>query len=128
VEPFDFGNVIFSYSRKQAIEDGVLVDLSKLCPEECALYKHNVCCTAEVWSIIDRAVKNKKHLNDLKGVVWDVIFMSTRLVIREVDETTRLFQVIIKGAGPQSTYTFKIVCGPGDTAEPVLTIMLPEED
>jgi hypothetical protein len=28
----------------------------------------------------------------------------------------------------QETVTLKAICGPGDTAEPVITIMLPEED
>ena len=127
---FDFGSVISSYSRAQAIEDGVLVDLSALCPDECMLYKNNVCCTQEVFSLIDRAVHNKQFCNDLKGVVWDVIFMSTHNVVKEVDPTTRLFEVIIKGANsmPKGIYRFKVVCGPGDEAEPVITIMLPNED
>ena len=125
-----FGDVIFSYSRAQAVEDGVLVDLSTLCPEEAKLYKHNVCCTAAVWAIIDQAVNNKKHHNDLKGVVWDLMFMSTRARVNRAgsDASTCYFQCIIKGAGRKSLFTFKLVCGPGDSAEPVITIMLPDED
>lgn len=122
-----FGSVIYSYSRKQAIEDGVLIDLNAICPEECKIYKFPVACTSAVWAIVDQAVKNKRHCNDLKGVVWDMLYMST-VMKRMVSPTTAHFQVIIKGAGRRSTFTFQIVCGPGDNAEPVMTIMLPEED
>lgn len=122
-----FGEVIHSYSRAQAIEDGVLVDLSELAPDVCAQhFKHPVACTSTVWAIVDKAVKNKKGMNDLNGVIHDMLGMS--LFGRVVDQGTRLFRVIIKGAGRRSDFVFKIVCGPGDNAEPVMTIMMPEED
>ena len=49
-------------------------------------------------------------------------------ICRRFDETTHLFKVIITGTGRKKIHTLKVVCGPGDDAEPVLTIMLPEED
>lgn len=123
-----FGAVIFSYSRKQALEDGVLVDLNHIIPVNESGYKYPVACTVAVWSIIDTAVKNPKHFNDYDGVVWDILHMSRSYQIKKW-ETGCLFQVIInKGAGSDDVYTLKIECGPGDAGEPVLTIMLPEED
>jgi hypothetical protein len=120
--------VISSYSRAQAIEDGVLVDLSTIAPEVCRQhYKHPVACTTGVWAIIERAIANEKWMNDLNGVVHDILWMS-RACARAIDASSRLFTVIITGAGRQRTYTFKIVCGPGDNAEPVITVMLPNED
>jgi hypothetical protein len=47
---------------------------------------------------------------------------------RQVDASTVLFRVIIQGAGRQKYHTFKLIVGPGDQAEPVITIMLPNED
>ncbi len=123
-----FGEVIYSYTRAQAIEDGVLADLTALAPDVCRQhFKHPVACTAAVWEIIEKAVSNKKHSNDVNGIVHDILFMSKQLGQR-VDPSTRIFPVIIKGAGPQTKYIFKIVCGPGDNAEPVMTVMLPSED
>lgn len=123
-----FGDVISSYSRKQAIEDGQLVDLSAVAGEVCRQhFKVPVACTAAVWGIIDRAIKNKRWMNDLNGIVHDVLWMS-KMMGRSINPSTRVFQVIIKGAGRQSKFTFKMACGPGDDAEPVMTIMLPEED
>lgn len=120
--------IIRSYSRAQAIEDGVLVDLTALAPGVCRQhYRFPVACTAAVWSIIDRAIKNPKWANDINGVVHDLLWMS-RCRSNRLDERTLLFEVIIRGAGRRSVFKFKLVCGPGDDREPVLTLMSPEED
>lgn len=122
-----FGEVISVYTREQALADGVLVDLAVVAPDVCAQhFKYPVAATTEVWSIIKRAVENKRHCNDYKGVIHDILWMARNG--RTVDATTRLFTVIITGAGRTRNFTFKIVCGPGDSGEPVLTIMLPNED
>jgi hypothetical protein len=123
-----FGEVISRYTREQAVEDGVLIDLSALAPDVCGQhYKHPVACTAAVWAIVDKAVKNPRWMNDLRGVLHDMLWMS-RMMKRSIDPSTVLFQVIIKGAGRKSTYQFKLNVGPGDNAEPVITIMMPNED
>ena len=123
-----FGPVIHSYTRADAIADGVLVDLTAAYPEECRMYRYNVACTAAVWSLVDRAVTRRKHYNDEAGVVWDILYMSQRGVIARPDDQTVLFKVVITGTGKQCTHTLKAVCGPGDDLKPVITIMLPEED
>ena len=40
----------------------------------------------------------------------------------------RGISVIIAGAGRRRNFEFKLVVGPGDQGEPVITIMLPGED
>jgi hypothetical protein len=125
---WDDAEVISVYTRKQAIEDGVLVDLSAVAPDVCSQhFKYPVACTAAVWSIIDKAVQNKKHHNDLNGVVHDILWMS-RKASWGINPDTRHFGVIIKGAGRQSKFALKIVVSPGDTPEPVLTVMMNDED
>ena len=125
---FEGADVISTYTRAQAIEDGVLVDLSAVAPGVCAQhYKYPIACTASVWGIIERAVKNEKHCNDLNGVIHDLLWMS-RTYKRQLDASTVIFRVKITGAGRQSVFNFKMSCGPGDDAAPVLTIALPEED
>ena len=39
-----------------------------------------------------------------------------------------LFQIVIIGVGPKRIFTFKIECSPEDQREPVLTIMMSDED
>lgn len=123
---FDNAEIISAYTREQAIEDGVLVDVSdmEIAKEH---FKYPVAFTNAVWAIIEKAVNNKRWCNDLNGVLHDVFWMS-KTYYRKLDSTTRIFRVIITGAGRKRNYDFKFVCSPGDTPEPVLTIMLPDED
>jgi len=122
-------DVVYTYTRQQAIEDAVLIDLTTLYPDICSqLYKYPLAVTAEVWGIIERAVSNKQHCNDYEGVIWDLLWMSQRGIFKRIDKSQHLFQVIITGAGTDNLHTFKIVCHPGDNAEPVLTVMMPSED
>ncbi|BBA70611.1 DUF6573 family protein [Geobacter sulfurreducens] len=126
---FENCDVIYSYTRQQAIEDGVLADLTALYPELCKqIYRFPVAVTAEVWGIVEHAVSDKRNCNDYKGVIWDILWMSQRGITKRIDESQHLFQVIISGAGPEQLHTLKIICHPGDNAEPVLTIMMPWED
>lgn len=127
---FSDATIVHSYSRAQALEEGVLVNLAfnrmlaSICRQH---YKHPIACTAAVFDIIKRAVDNKEFHNDYPGVVHDILYMS-RALHREINESTILFRVVIQGAGLKTEYDFKLVVGPGDDAKPVITIMLPNED
>lgn len=127
--PFEGFEVISSYSRKQAIEDGVLVDLMQDKMAEVARqhYKYPIACTAAVWNIMQKAVENKRCCNDYAGVLHDMLWMS-RVYKRHIDESTVIFRVMINGAGRKKVYDFKMVVGPGDDMEPVITIMQTDED
>jgi hypothetical protein len=119
-----FGETIYSYSRAQAIEDGVLVDLSQV-ESIRQSWKHPFACTSAVWAIIEEALLQPHY--DLAGILHDVSTM-TKLSIR-TNEAARnsdqiRFEVIIDG----KKHAMKLHIGPGDTAAPVLTLMLPYED
>ena len=116
-----FGETIYSYSRTQAIEDGVLVDLSQVDSIHQA-WKHHFACTSAVWAIIEEALKRPGQ--DLTGICHDISFMAMIAIRKADDHEFVLFRVIITG----STHTLKLHIGPGDTQEPVLTLMLPNED
>jgi len=121
-----FGEVISSYSRAQAIDDGVLVDLSALFPSDTRLYKWPVACTSAVWSLIEK-VCLQRDTGELRGAgvwVWDLCWMSIRAKMAVISQSEHLFKCSIG----RRVHTFKAVCGPGDNAEPVITIMLPDED
>jgi hypothetical protein len=122
-----FGEVISCYSRKQALEDGVLVDLNQFIPISESGYKYPVACTIAVWGIIESAVNNPRYGNDYAGIVWDILHMSRNCPTKKWP-TGCLFQVVIIGAGSEKIFTFKIEFGPGDRGELVLTIMMPDED
>lgn len=121
-------DVIYTYTRKQALADGVLVDLSRLFPEQCRqLFKFPVACTDSIWAIVEAT-----GVEDPQAIIWDILYMSQKGICKRIDDTQHLFKVIITGKGGGfgriKKHTFKAVCHPGDDAEPVITFMLPEED
>ena len=129
-----FGEPISTYTRAQAIEDGALVnlmgffsthdDVASVCRQH---YKFPIACTAAVFDIMQKAVENPRYCNDYAGIVHDMLWMS-KIMKRQIDESTVMFRVIIAGAGQQRNYDFKLAVGPGDQGEPVITIMMPDED
>lgn len=126
-----FGEPIHTYTRRQAIEDGALVDFSdpesdtaEVCRQH---YKYPIACTAAVFGIMQKAVENPRHCNDYKGVLHDMLWMS-RTYKRQLSPSAVLFRVIITGAGRSKYHDFKLIVGPGDQGEPVITIMMPDED
>ncbi len=124
-----FGPVISRYTRMQAIDDGILVDLMQGEMSDVARqhYKFPIACTSAVFEVMRKAVDNPRYCNDYAGILHDMLWMSRRTG-RKIDESTVIFQVIIQGAGRSKYHTFKLNVGPGDDGEPVITIMLPGED
>ncbi|WP_153133212.1 DUF6573 family protein [Dechloromonas hortensis] len=126
-----FGSPIHTYTRAQAIEDGVLIELSYYESDTASVcrqhYKHPIACTAAVFEIMQKAVENPRYCNDYAGILHDMLFMS-KAMARKLDESTVIFRCIIMGAGRSKYHDFKLQVGPGDQGEPVITIMLPRED
>ena len=139
-----FGNVIYSYSRSQAIEDGELVDVSKVARE--AGIKFPVALTRAVWAKYVEVPRDDKMCQDEKGRLWDIVWMLRFAARRGGKEMLFKLHVAMPDRGDwdqneglpergsglrRATHrlvTLKAVCGPGDTPEPVITIMLPDED
>lgn len=111
---------------------GALVDLFARAPDVCRQHTGdlNVCCTAAVWATIEAALRNRKHVNDLDGIVHDLLWMArpALLATRRGQPTDGLFQVYILGAGRRRKFRFRITVAPGDRGEPVVTILEPHED
>lgn len=118
---------ISRYTRAQAIEDGVLVDVSDTPEKQEAGIKYPVAMTAAVFAqCVELTPAAKRAGNDVKGRLWDVLYMM-RFPVRP-DPTTVLFELmcVVDRVRP-TRVRLKAVCGPGDDGEPVITIMLPEE-
>ncbi len=124
-----FGDVIHIYSRKEALEDGELIDCSALARE--AGIKYPVAMTRAVWDLcVALSPAAEKAGNDEKGRLWDVRWMLS-LAIRAArgDVSEIKYQLLcVVDSVEASTLMLKANCGPGDDAEPVITIMLPDED
>lgn len=121
-------NAVFSYSRTQAIADGVLCDVSAMAQE--AGFRYPVALTSAVWAgcVAWQAGGDGSGQSE-PGRLWDVLNMA-RLAIKRATGHTLLFTVMVvprRGNRPQ-LMRLKMSVGPGDDWEPVITIMLPGED
>lgn len=137
-----FGNIIYSYSRAQAIEDGVLVDVSETAKE--AGTKYPTALTASVWAEYVEVPEELKGHQDLKGRLWDILWMFAcavrsgriqgdkglfKVIVAKPDEGDwRSNETAMNGNRGQRLVTLKAVCGPSDDTTPCITIMRPEED
>ncbi len=119
-------DIIDVYSRAQAIEDGVLVDVSETAKE--AGIKFSTAMTRTVWEgIVEPDEIAKSHGESEQGRLWDVLWM-LRVACKTHFGSIIHYKLIATKQGKQHKVELKAICGPGDTLEPVITIMLPDED
>ena len=121
--------LIHRYTRAQAIEDGVLVDASETAQE--AGFCMPVAVTAAVFAEYV-AVPDGVSDQDEEGRLWDVLWMLRHGIRANASEdpSTVRFELYVRNSDRQEPelVALKALCGPGDDAEPVITIMLPRED
>lgn len=125
-----FGEVIYAYTRKQAIEDGYQMKLEGKDAQTAREvgYKYPVYLTTGIVDLMQKAIDNPRWANDWDGILWDILWMS-RANARPVNQQTNIFVVIITGIGRKRNHQMIIQVGPTDIDDPApaLTIMLPEE-
>lgn len=122
---FTPADLIHVYTRAQALEDGFLVDVTTAAAE--AGFHAPTALTYAAWTIIENIPARLKGFNDLQGRLWDVLWLASLAARRNPQSSQIAFRVILPH-GRYQYQDFKLVCGPGDAGELVLTIMLPEED
>jgi hypothetical protein len=125
---FSDANVVFRYTRAQAIADGVLVDVSELAKE--AGFRIPVAVTCALWQgYITPPPPTEQEGQSTTGRLWDVLSV-LRMAIRSgpANSEMLLFSVLFRMTDGTETVKLKALCGPGDDAEPVITIILPDED
>lgn len=133
--PFGPEDLVFSYSRKDAIRDGVLVDLSAH-PELSPLIKE--AGFRLPMAITDTAFGRYIELSeqainagqDIKGRFWDILVTLHHAIKKSdprADTVVFQFYSVADSAKP-ALARLKAVVGPDDDGKPCLTLMLPEED
>lgn len=126
--PHETFDVICSYTRAQALEDGVLVDVTDTARE--LGIKIPVALTHAVWHrYIELTPAAERACNDERGRLWDVLWMFRWAAVGSPDASEIVFSLhVVTDSPTPSLVQLKAICGPGDEGEPVITIMLPEED
>ena len=131
-------DVISTYTRAQAIEDGMLVPTTDLVPDEPnfavqAGFKVPVALSAELAALVIPNEREQRELwQSIKGRLWDVLSMA-RMYGRRQSGDTVYFPCILRTLGRKdrdgrrSTYHLKAVISGGDQGEPVMTVMFRNE-
>lgn len=136
---------IYSYSRAQAIEDGDLIDVSEAARSAGIVFP--VAVSGFVWRRYIEVPKGAEAGQSMSGRLWDLLWVF-RCAARRHEGDLLVLQVLValpasiallaNEAVPQpatglsaSTHrvvTLRAVVGPGDTPDPVITILMPDED
>lgn len=126
-----FGDVICVYTREQAIEDGVLIDVSETAKE--AGFNCPVAVTAQLWSMIT-TIPEACSFQDKVGRLWDVLCLAA-IYAKSSNSSIINYKLSMdheveneKGKRILKNLELKAIAGPGDNGELVITIMLPYED
>ena len=129
-----FGEVISVYTRAEALADGTLVDATAMARE--AGFNWPVALTAAAWqdcvAWTDSDSERQIH-QDQSGRLWDVLFMAAvciKISSQGGSELCyQLYRIPRDGRSQDAELTtLKLMVGPGDDGEPVITIGLPNED
>jgi hypothetical protein len=133
-------DIISRYTRGDGLRDGELVAV----PEDLARQAGitiPVAMTRVAWDrYIEPDYLDQMPDQNMTSRLWDLLWMFRLAAAKSRNKSSLLFRVafqlmhertgtarmILKRSG--ETVTLKALCGPGDEGEPVITIMLPDED
>ena len=127
-----FGPVIYAYTRAQAIEDGVLLDVTETARE--VGFKLPVAITEALHNRLTPSKADADLGQDYEDRLWDVLWLAAFTIkLADPGTDTVTFTVVLqeaegKSGRPQNTdLRLRAICGPGDEGEPVITVGFPED-
>ena len=128
-----FAPAIFAYTRAQAIEDGILVDVSETARE--AGFRIPVAVTRTVWDRLIAVPEGYLGFQDERGRLWDVLWMARHHALRASDSDRVRMCVPVRdirkdlrdSSRPPRRHFPIVAIGTGDRGE-AITIMFPEDD
>lgn len=119
--------IVSQYTRAEALEDGVLVDVSEAARN--VGIRFPVAMTAATWSTCVAMTPAAERAGcDERGRLHDVLWMLLCAIRRSRPGSVVRFEVLCVTTSRRPTcIPLRAVVGPGDDAEPVITLLLPEE-
>ena len=125
-----FGPVIYSYTRAQAVADGVQVEVTKTATE--AGIKFPVFLTRTVFDAYV-AIPPGVTCQDEAGRLWDIVWMLRFAILRSRPGAERIpVALYVRQSNTERPRLIKLIatCGPLDIddPQPAITVMLPDED
>ncbi len=129
-----FGPVIAAYTRREAIADGLLVDVTATACE--AGFRIPVALSRTAWERLVALPEGYCGAQDQKGRLRDVLWMARHYTLRAADRDRVTMSVLVRdirkdlrdsNRAPRK-HCPTVALGAGDEGEPVITIMFPEDD
>ena|ERR1017187_5019961 len=124
-----FGEVIYAYTRAQAIADGVQMEVSTVAAE--AGIKFPVFLTRSVFDAFVTVPPNVSG-QDEAGRLWDIVWMLRFAIGKAAQGRNRLPFALYVRNDNRAPRLIKLIatCGPLDMndPQPAITVMLPDED
>ena len=125
-----FGPVIYSYTRAQAVADGVQVEVTKTAAE--AGIRFPVFLTRTVYDAYVTVPPGVTG-QDEAGRLWDVLWMLRFAIVRSRAGADRIpVALYVRNSDRERPCLIKLVaiCGPLDIddPQPAITVMMPDED
>ncbi len=120
--------VISMYTRAQAIEDGLLMNVTETAKE--AGIKLPMAVTQRLWAeYITPDPRSVEHYGQsIDGRLWDVLYMFA-FSARRVPGSEFIYTVrMVMKRALQRDIRIRAVIDGGDNGEPAITLMLPGED
>ena len=125
-----FGPVIYSYTRAQAVADGVQVEVTKTANE--AGIRFPVFLTRTVFDTYV-AIPPGVTCQDEAGRLWDIVWMLRFAILRARAGVQRIpVALYVRQSNTERPRLIKLIatCGPLDIddPQPAITVMMPDED
>ena len=124
-----FGEVIYSYTRAQAVADGVQVDASKVAAE--AGIRFPVFLTRTVFDAFVTVPEGVTG-QDEAGRLWDIVWMLRFGILRSRPGCDRIPVAFYVRNDNRTARLVKLIATCGaldiDNPQPAITLMLPDED
>jgi len=116
-----YGDVISRYTRAQAIEDGLLFEVTDA-PEAAALFKYPAAITVGLRAALQKG--QGRILDTYNARLFDVFYMSILASQLQKEETADLFYKCRVGGRSLKLWAN---CGPDDSGAPCMTFGFPED-
>lgn len=121
-------NLIYAYTRSQAIADGVLVDVTEAA-KVIGFKLHTVVTDHLFHGYVEVPEELEGEGQSVAGRLHDLMVLALFAARRAVNTDRVTFKVdFLMAPGRMETVEVVAHIGPGDHGEPVLTLMLPEDD
>jgi hypothetical protein len=124
----DEPEVCSTYTRAEALSDGMLIDVTARARE--AGIQVPIALTRAVWNAyVELTPAATMALNNIEGRCWDIIWMFRSAALAKPNQGEIHFQLyVVTDRIEPLLVTLKAICYAGDDGEPVVTILLPDED